>query len=236
MKKERDRIRNKIIKQEKNSENFAFKFQKSFQMTVVSFLYQITSNIMVKGKSSFSLCPWQIILQKQAKGNGIFFLPSKPQINTKHQGFKDLNELVHGRTHTLKQWLKLQKAPICEPLRWWMKFFSAKKHWRNISSLSLAMYRLSNFHKLGNQSFRALIEKGLYVWFTQMVVWERSRNSVLCVNKWNGEEDKRGNEEDNSWKQVSEGITMKFKIPPMKLLPVEVQSYQAQYRMGCSML
>lgn len=57
MKKERDRIRNKIIKQEKNRDNFAFKFHKIFQMTVVSFLHQITSDIMVKGKSSFSLCP-----------------------------------------------------------------------------------------------------------------------------------------------------------------------------------
>lgn len=38
--------------------------------------------------------------------------------------------------------------------------FLSEKHSRYISLLDLAMHWLRNFHKLGNQSFRGLIEKG----------------------------------------------------------------------------
>lgn len=56
----------------------------------------------------------------------------------------------------------------------------------------------------------------------------------------------RGNKKDGSRKQVSEGVEMKFKIPPerlcyktihaflakseMETIPIEVQSYKAQHR------
>lgn len=39
----------------------------------------------------------------------------------------------------------------------------------------------------------------------------------VCVNKWNDEPDKRGNQENHSRKQISERIKVKFKIPPKRI-------------------
>lgn len=50
------------------------------------------------------------------------------------------------------------------------KIYLSKAHQRYILSLTLVMYWLRNFHKHGNQQFRVLMEKGLYVWFNQMVM------------------------------------------------------------------
>lgn len=60
------------------------------------------------------------------KGSRIFSLPTKPKINTKHLTIRGL-ELGLGRRHILEQLLKLQNVPVCEPMRRWIKFFSARK-------------------------------------------------------------------------------------------------------------
>lgn len=123
MKSDSHRIRNRVTKQEKNSE------KELYMQTLQNFLDDwIISNITVKGKSSFLFLQrgkWLVILEKQTKGNGIFFLPTKSQINTKHLTLQG-PELGPGRRHILKQLLELQNVPICEAMGWWIKLFSAR--------------------------------------------------------------------------------------------------------------
>lgn len=179
MKSDSHRIRNRVTKQEKNSE------KELYMQTPQNFLDDwIINNITVEGNSSFLFLQrgkWLVILERQTKGNGIFFLPTKRQINTKHLTLQG-PELGPGRRHIYIE--ATARTPECANL-WGYgmmnKIVPRKGHSKYILSLNLAVYQIRDFHKLDNRSFSALREKGLYVRLNQMAVWERSRNSVVCV-------------------------------------------------------
>lgn len=64
-------------------------------------------------------------------------------------------------------------AAILEHAKMWAyemvdRIFLSKEHPGCTPPLALVMYWLSDFHECGDQSFRALIEKGIYAPLNQM--------------------------------------------------------------------